>query len=164
MPRQTRWVDTYTNFQLAMAGGVQVSQTLMANQTLIQTRGWTLTRIIGHFQAVSHDEAGGPGIYSFDCGILVASQEAVTAAVFADPETESDFPSSGWIWRDRIVVSQNVVNIPGGEAIPPTRFDIRAQRKLGNGTVQLVIDPNALRGAAGSMDLVVMVRCLFLMA
>ena len=65
-------------------------------------------------------------------GIGIASQEAFAAAALADPQTDTDFPTRGWVWRARYRVWGFAADQP---AVFTRRvdLDLRSQRKLENG-------------------------------
>ena len=41
------------------------------------------------------------GVMAIDVGIGVVSTEAFTAGVVPDPQTSSDYPTLGWLYRTR---------------------------------------------------------------
>ena len=108
---------------------------------------------------VVHDS--GEGSEQFSIGIAIASQEAFAAVSLSDPETSTDFPTRGWIWRSQY-------RIFGFAADQPTIFtrridlDLRSQRKLENGEAFIIFTNTALEGTPSSAKVIGIVRQLWL--
>jgi len=117
---------------------VSATQTRFDRMTLMRT-------IIGiDLAAFTHDS--GEGSYVNDCGIGATSQEAFAAGVVADPETDTDFPARGWVWR----AQYRGYGFAAGQADVFNRrvdLDIRSRRKLENGEMYIVITNFAVEGA-----------------
>ncbi len=159
MPRL--WVDTAfqdtvaigTQFLHSLMTGVSATQTCFDQMTLLRT-------IIGLDMARSvHDS--GEGSEKVAIGIGIASQEAFAAGSVADPVTDTDFPTRGWIWRAHYRVFGFAADQP---AVFTRRIDLdmRSQRKLENGEAYLAVDLSALEGASSTLLLVGLVRQLWL--
>jgi len=71
---------------------------------------------------------------------------------------EGEVPSSGWLWRDRVVVRES--------APIPLRlnFDIRSQRKLMYGEPRLFLANDADVGVSFIVRTKGIIRCLYLMS
>jgi len=159
MPRL--WIDTDVN--LLAASGAQASDSLMTGVSATQTRfdQMTLLRtIVGIDIAYTvHDSGEGSQIVSIGTGIM--SQEAFAASAFSDPETDTDFPTRGWVWRARY-------RIFGFAADQPAVFtrrvdlDLRSQRKLENGESFVIMTNTANEGVASSVRITGLIRQLWL--
>ncbi len=156
MARPGFWIDTKVDLTIAI--GTQQLKSLMTNVSATQSRrGWTLVRtIIGMDVAYTVHDAG-EGSQDFVAGIGVASQEAFAAGTVSDPNTETDHPISGWIWRAKHRIFGFAADQP---AIFTRRIDldIRAKRKLQNGEVFIAADIFAHEGAATTVDVTGMIR------
>ena len=84
----------------------------MQNAAVVDTRGWTVTRMLGELVCLSASVAGAWGAGKVDIGIGVISREGVTGGVYPDPNAEADEPTRGWLWRTRLVVAQNGIGTP----------------------------------------------------
>ena len=159
MPRL--WIDT--NIHSDIASGTTSSVTLMTGVSSTQTRFdqmMLLRTIIGlDIFPVVHDE--GEGSQHLALGIGIASQEAFSAGVFLDPQTSTDYPTRGWVWKAQY-------RIWGFAADQPAVFnqrvdrDIRAMRKLENGEAYLTMFSNALEGVQIAIKVIGLVRQLWL--
>ena len=96
-------------------------------------------------------------------GILGVSREAALAGVASlpHPNVAADFPTLPWVYRA-------MYRIFGFAADQPTVFtrrvdlDIRAQRKVVNGEVGVVLTNQALEGVTTTVQFTGMIRCLYL--
>ena len=158
MPRQSEWKDNLFDFNLASGQGNV--QSLVANFTEPDKRGMTLIRTIIHIEMFSNTVAGAYGVQVVSAGIGVASQEAfaIGATAISDPQTESDKPTRGWVWRTQIAVSQNGTGL---DLVRTISRDIRAVRKLENGELFIVFDSDPGVGTAFTMSVRGLVRTLF---
>ena len=95
-----------------------------------------------------------------DFGLGVLEREMVAASVYPDPDDDDDRPGSGWLYRDRMSISQNGVGAP---IVFDTRFDLRAQRKVGFSKIRLIINNKAAIGTTFSVEVRGMVRMLMLL-
>ena len=93
-------------------------------------------------------------------GIGIASQEAFAAGSLPDPNASNDQPSRGWIYRNRMVVAQNGV---GGPVVHQISRDIRSARKLDDGECYIVVDNDVDLGLAFNVQVVGLVRQLWLL-
>jgi len=80
--------------------------------------------------------------------------------VVADPNTAGDQPSRGWIYRSRILVSQNGVSTPISVML---QGDIRSGRKLDDGECYLVLNNTAELGTSFTVAVSGIVRQLWLL-
>ena len=116
--------------------------------------------MIGNLDFSSASIAGAYGHQILDIGIGVLDRDAVASSVLPDPEVESDEPPGGWLYRNRVRVSQNGAGSP---TVFTVRFDLRAQRKLNGGQVELIIVSTASTGTNFTTDISGIVRTLVLL-
>ena len=155
------WIDT--NIDVGVAAGAQALVSLMTGVSATQTRfdRMTLLRTIIGFDIAYTVHDSGEGSQEFSGGIGIASQEAFAAASVSDPQTSSDFPTRGWIWRARY-------RIFGFAADQPTIFtrrvdlDLRGKRKLENGEAFLVVNNVDHEGVSSPFDVFGLIRQLWL--
>ena len=159
MPRL--WIDTAFSDTLVI--GTQLLRSLMTGVSATQTRfdQMTLLRtIIGlDIGRTVHDS--GEGSEQVALGIGIASQEAFAAGTVSDPLTVTDYPTRGWVWRG----SYRVFGFAADQPAIFTRridLDLRSQRKLENGEAYLVADAVGIEGVNSVIDLVGIVRQLWL--
>ena len=160
MPK-TVWIDTLYHDDIG--SGAQFVQSLMTGHATSETRlaQMTLLRtILGLSVAyVVHDS--GEGSQLFDIGLGVGSQEAVAASTVPDPNSVTDFPPRGWIYRARYWIFGFAADQP---AVHVERIDrdVRSRRKLDNGEAYVVINNTASEGVAGSLRIAGLIRQLWL--
>ena len=142
----TIWIDTRMNDNVA-AGGGTLKKSLMSGVSSTQTRfdRMTLMRTIigidvGHF---IHDSGEGSSVLAM--GIGATSQEAFAAGILADPETETDFPARGWVWRAEYRLYSFAADDP---TVDNRRIDLdlRSRRKLENGEMYFHAVNNGIEG------------------
>jgi len=157
MPRATRWVDTLLAAQVATGGKFENS--LATNLTGIDTTGWTLARLIFCYDLSPIIPGVASGAQIVHVGIGVASAEAVAGDTFADPETDGDFPTGGWIYR----CSHRVLDDTTPMHFHSYYRDLRAMRRLQRGQLFITITNSANTGTAFSMQLTGISRALYLL-
>ena len=159
MPRL--WVDT--NIDITVSSGSSGSTSLMTGVSATQTRfdRMTLLRTILGFDIAYAVHDSGEGSQRVSLGIGITSQEAFTAGVFPDPETDTDFPVRGWIWRAKYRIFGFAADQP---AIFTRRvdLDLRAMRKLENGEAFMNIANVAEEGTTGVIIVTGLIRQLWL--
>ncbi len=146
-----------------VASAAQVPVSLITGMGSAQTRAdkMTLLRtIIGlDLARTVHDSGEGSDLVA--CGIGVTSQEAFAAGVLPDPQTDTDFPARGWVWRA-------IYRVWGFASDQPAIFtrrldlDIRSMRKLDNGEAYLLVNNAALEGVSSTIRVAGLVRQLWL--
>jgi len=152
--RDTIWVDTL--FNDVLGAGTQQVHSLMGGIDPL-TRGGTLTRTLVCLYAVPSPIGGAAGMQMVNIGVGVASQEAFTAGIVADPQEENDFPQGGWVYRCRHAVIDDPTP---GYPTPLIKEDLRAMRKINRGELYLTFVSEAGQGVAFAVRLVGIVRCL----
>jgi len=159
VPRQVRWIEKEVNQAIAAAG--QDVKSMMGGLSTDQTRGMTVTRLIGRVGFSSATVAGAWGVNVLDIGIGVVSQEGFAAGVVPDPSVANDEPVRGWLFRTRVVVSQNGA---GGQVVHELHFDIRAQRKVETGELVIIMDNSAISGTSFTINAQGWIRTLVRLA
>lgn len=157
MPRHTYWVDNAQE-GLTIASGAQATQRLgSSDANFITERMATVIRTIWNLDINSTTVAGAFGTQVVSYGIGVESLEAFNAGTHPDPESDSEFPTRGWIMRGQCTVFQNGV---GTQIVTRCGGDIRSARKIDNGVLFLIIDNSPQVGTAFSCTFSGLIRCL----
>jgi len=158
--RHTFWVDTTLDLQVT--SGSVTAAGLLTNISSVESRtGMTLIRLILCLDVAHLIHDSGEGIQNVAVGIGIASQEAFAANVFADPNTDTDFPMGGWLFRCRM----RTYGFAADQAAVYNRVierDLRAKRKLNNGNMFLSGANDAESGTASTIVIAGIVRALFL--
>ena len=161
MPGRMLWIDTLHNIDLANLG--QSTTSLMTGFTPAETRlaGVTLMRtiLVWTWGLTVHDS--GEGSQMIDVGIGIGSQEAVAAGTVPDPDTETEFPPRGWIYRARHRIAGFAADQPVVDFLRIDK-DIRSRRRLENGEAYLTFINNPSEGATSTIRLVGITRMLWL--
>ena len=158
MPRL--WIDTSINLDAASGASVNIS--LMTGVSSVQTRfdQMTLLRTIVGIDIANAVHDSGEGSQKASVGIGLASQEAFAAGTLSDPETNTDFPTRGWVWRAGY-------RIYGFAADQPAVFnrridlDLRSMRKLENGEMFFQMANQAVEGATAVVKALGFIRQLW---
>ena len=157
------WIDTLIGLQAASNGSDLIS--LMTGTSSGESRfnQMTLLRtIVGIDIARSvHDSGEGSEVVSVAIGI--GSQEAFAANTLPDPQTSTDFPTKGWIWRARYRSWGFGVNQPE-IFVRRVDLDLRSMRKLENGEAYFTVFNTPQEGTAGQIDVTGLVRQLWLVS
>ena len=158
--KPTIWVDTL--HQVDIASGAKLEISLSAEQGVTSQRfdRATLIRLIlcHDYSYTVHD--AGEGSQTIDIGVGVVSQEALAAGVLPDPETAGDHPQRGWVYRCKHKLHGFAADQPGIDVRTVYR-DLRAQRRMDNGALLLSIRNFPINGAASSINVTGITRCLF---
>ena len=163
MPRRrTAWIDTKLNFAIPIAG--EDIKSLLSTTIPTETRGYTLTRMIGRIDVCVADATAAFAIQSATMGIAVVSQEAFLAGVVPDPQTDTEFPVDPWVWKTRLITKSwnNGTSIRDGE-LATIEFDIRSQRKIHQSELVLITQNESMRGTATEIEVNGLIRSLFLL-
>ena len=158
MARQGRWVDTLVD--RSVADGAQGVDDLFNAIAEVDTRGWTITRVIGELWLASTSVAGAWGHGHLDIGLGVLSRELVAMGGYPDPNEETDLPVRGWMFRARCAVAQN-----GTGTLIHTRcvWDTRAQRKVDTGRFYIMYNHTMSFGTTFTCHVMGLVRTLVLL-
>ena len=160
---RTFWVDTVIDEGVAIAAQGLIS--LMTGIGAAQSRAdqMTLLRTIIRLDIASTTHDSGEGSSAASIGIGIASQEAFAGGAVPDPNTATDFPQRGWVFRGR----WRVFSFQAGVADVHVRAvdkDIKARRKLENGEPYIVFDNVSVEGASQPVSFTGLVRQLWLVA
>ena len=157
--RRTSWEDTIFDADAIAEGSAGVNFALDGTLSQADSQGLTLTRCIGDLTFLSGTTAGANGQQRLSLGIGMASREAFTAGVLPDPESETEEPARGWVYRTVLGVTQSV------QAQPMVRlqFDIRAQRRLDSGRLWVRVVNLDVGGTGFNILVCGIVRSLFLL-
>ena len=161
--RRSLWVDTVLT--LNVGTGTTVYQDLMGTLLENETRLSRLTlvrTIVGVDIALTVHDAG-EGSQLGAMGILGISREAALAGVASlpHPQIAADFPTLPWVIRTRHRVFGFAADQPMAHH-QRIDLDIRAQRKVDNGEIGLVVANDAFEGVATAISFTGIIRCLFL--
>ena len=156
MARPGFWIDTLLATTTTI--GTPKIDSLMTNVSSSQSRrGWTCVRtIIGLDVAVTVHDAG-EGSQRYFIGIGVASQEAFAAGAIADPETVTDHPTRGWLYRAGYRIFNFAADQPA-VFVRRIEKDIRAKRKLDNGEMYVAQSAVAQEGATTTITTIGFIR------
>jgi len=150
-----------TQFEVSVADGAQDLRSLLSTFIPTETPGMTLTRMIARFHPTSGSVAGAWGKGHVDFGVAMVSQESFLAGVVPDPKTATEQPVEGWVYKDRLLVTQNGVGTP--VLVSEAHVDLRAQRRIGRSELVLVADWTFDAGTTFVLSWTGIVRCLMLL-
>ncbi len=158
MPRL--WVDSGFNVDVTI-GTQGLFSLLTSGPAVSRFNQMTLLRTIIGMDLARTVHDSGEGSERCAIGVGVCSQEAFTGGTVADPLTDADFPTRGWIWRAGYRIFGFAADQP---AIFTRRIDIdlRSMRKLENGLTFLAVDLTAIEGSNSTLRLLGLVRQLWL--
>ncbi len=155
MPRMTDWIDT--RIGLSIVGNGQLNSRVDGMSTQVVQRGTTVIRTIIALDLLSETVAGVWGVQLADLAIGIVSREAYTAGILPDPDTNTDKPARGWMWRGSRAVTQNG---SGGQFSIHLSADIRGARKVEDGVVFLMVANTNYLGTAFNLRVVGLIRML----
>ncbi len=162
MPRRM-WIDTTVSLTPAL--GAAGSMSLITGISSTQTRGdqMTLLRTIIGLDLAHNVHDAGEGSVLTSIGIGITSQEAFSASIFPDPQTATDFPTRGWVWRAQYRTWSFAADQP---AVFTRRvdLDLRSMRKLENGEAYLTVFSTLFDGAASVVSTTGLIRQLWLVS
>ena len=158
--RKTAWDDQILIGQTVVNAASPAGFLLVENAADPEKRGCTVVRIIVDL-AVNADVPGsvsGQEVTSF--GIALVSDDAFVAAAFPEPNDETDYPVSGWLWRKVILVQDETL---ATGPIPPVRVyqDLRVARKLDRASLTLIVMTQGIEGSTFNTRLTGIVRALY---
>ncbi len=159
MPRQMDWIDTRIGFTLAT--GFQFGTDIDGGSTQVVQRGTTIIRTIIKLGMSSNSVAGAWGLQLIDMAIGIGDREAFSAGIFPDPNTDTDKPARGWMWRTSELLSQNGVGSP---VVTTVQADIRGARKIDLGRAYIVFDNTAVQGTPFTATIRGLIRTLVKLA
>jgi len=143
---------------VSVASGAQSAFDL-APLLLTENFDLTVVRTIIQLDLTEGVTAAIVGIQAMHLGIGIASQEAFSAGNLPLPATPAADPASGWLWKaSRLVQGTQTLN---SYRIVHLEYDISAQRKLGKGTLYIIIENNVFDGTAQAIRVHGEVRTLY---
>ena len=134
-PRRRRaWADAQFTITLVTAT-LMVPLDLLGDLPQMDVK--TVTRIVGSITILPDNfTSTDDGANVIDVGIGVVSKEAFDAAVVPDPQTTTDYPTLGWLWKARLVAyRQNGSGTVEEFGYPRIDLDVRSQRKVDKGVL-----------------------------
>ena len=159
----TLWADQILNEAVAGGGGRDISFLGLASLTAIDRRlaKITLIRTIIGIDIQPTVPDSGEGDQLLAIGIGLVSDEADTTASTANPASENEHPTKGWIWRTQYRVYAVAA---GDQNRHPLRvdLDIRAQRKLDNGRMALMLANTDNQGVSTAITVTGVIRMLYM--
>ena len=161
MPGKMLWIDTLLNNAVGSNSQAAIDLTVQFTSEETRLAQMTLMRTVLRFDISHTVHDSGEGSQRVAVGLGIESQEAFAAGVHPDPDTTGDFPTRGWIYRGvwrvwGFAADQAAVNVARVD------LDLRSRRKLENGLSFIVVDNNAQEGVAGTIQLVGIIRQLWL--
>ena len=161
----TLWADTLPNMTVALGVGGITSVDLLTNFDFRPGRAdrMTLTRTIIGIDIARTVHDSGEGSEQVFLGIGVIGKEAFLAGGTAipDPFDPTEWPARGWIWKAAYRVFGFAADQP---AVFNVRvdLDIRAQRKLENGTCFITAHNTIFEGSNSTINVSGLIRQLWL--
>jgi len=153
--RRRVWVDSFIDQAGSAASGFDEVVLLDAGNDA-ENKGRTLIRnIIDLYITPTTSVANSTDVLEINLGIGMVSESTLAGSVRAG--LEGDNPVSGWLWRTRTGISEDVGK--------PTHIqvDIRAQRKLLYGEPRLFIGYVAHSGPDFAVTTLGIIRSLYLL-
>jgi len=147
--RPLAWGDTIFNDVILDGAGLTPILNLLTELSPSDTV--TVTRLIGYVTVVPQDSSLNVHCQQqVSLGIGVASREAFDAGVIPDPNSQSEQPARGWLYRDvRTLLYQNSATFGVEDFVYPTFvFDVRAARKVDRGVCFLEMVNNNIFGTS----------------
>ena len=120
----------------------------------------TVGRWIGELGIFSTSVAGAWGIHRVSLGIAMLDADAATAGAMPDPNSSTDHPPQGWVYRTHCIVAQNGT---GMNPVTRCQFDLRGMRKFENSVAYLIINNESLNGTSFTVRVAGVVRGLILL-
>jgi len=159
MARPLAWGDTRLDVLLVDAVPMTAIN-LLLNLTASDTI--TTMRIIGKLKLILADiDTNITTQVQADFGIGVTSTEAFTSNALPDPQTPSEQPARGWLWRDSVVGSyERASGVSATWDFPEIRFDMRSSRRVDRGVCYLNGFQGNVTNTASSWRLVGLIRVL----
>ncbi len=146
----------------SLANNARLDQDLLVNVADADKRGMTVIRTLIHLFFQSQIVTTVNGSQSLFMGIQLASEDAFAAMAVPDPNNATEYPIGGWLYRDRVIVTQSAAGVflaIGGTV--ELRHDLRSQRKLDRSEMIFSVENNAFGGTAFPVDVGGIIRVLY---
>ena len=158
MRRRRAWCDSIFNISIASATGMTAID-LLADFPDVDVK--TVTRILGRVAVYQQNiDGAGSGVNAVDMAIGLGAEEAFNANVLPDPQVQAEYPTLGWLWKDRLWVVRSEPGLP--QAFMSTWFDVGAQRKVDKGVLYLVAFNNLIEATGVTVRFSGIIRALCL--
>ena len=159
MPRL--WIDTVFNSVVVIGTQKNVLLTAPVTATQARLQQMTLLRTIIGFDLARTVHDSGEGSERISIGIGIGREGETAAENVPAPNDGAEFPTRGWVWRASYRIFGFAADQP---AIFSRRvdLDLRSQRKLENGESFLAARLEAIDGSNSTVNIVGMVRQLWL--
>ncbi len=159
MARPLAWGDTLLDVLLVDATpmtAINLLTNLVASDTI------TTMRVIGRLRLIANDiDVNVTTQTQGSFGIGVTSLEAFSANALPDPQTASEQPARGWLWRESVVGSyERKAGVAAMWTFPEMVFDMRSSRRVDRGVCYLNGFQGNVSNTASSWRLVGLIRVL----
>ena len=158
--RLTAWDDQVITLTTLASGGTGLQLLLCENVADPEKRGCTLIRIIIGLSFFPTPPGQVSGRQAVSFGIALASDDAFTGGALPDPETDDDYPVSGWLFRTTFPVFDETLATSGPIGYRIER-DIRSGRKLDRSSIYMDMHSAGDEGTQFSIGVIGLVRCLY---
>ena len=158
----TLWFDTLLNDDVASAAQVVILMGAPgASVTERRVQQYTLLRSILSFDIMPTVRDSGEGDQQVSLGMGVVSTESAASAAVPDPETPTDYPIRGWVWRNRYRIYASAADDQNVDHVR-VETDLRGKRKIENGQMVLIVKNTSNQGTATPVTLTGIIRLLYL--
>ena len=164
-PRRPRlWADLLLNIQLGTASTITPLNPLM-DLSDSQVERVTIVRTIMEIRLYPDAMANSvDGAVNIDLGLGISSKEEATGNLHPDPDTQSDYPRHGWLYRTRrVVCNQQSTGVVEAFTFPLIHENIMSQRKLDRGEEYLMIVSSVSSGTGFTVRIAGIIRTLVLL-
>ena len=155
--RRTAWDDELIGTTVANAG--QQVNLIAQNVSDPEKRGCTIIRVIYHMWFLPNSPGAVNGVEQITLGIGIASDDAFSAGAIPEADTAADFPMSGWMYRDRLLVVDSI-DAKDSPAVELYR-DLRVSRKMERGSVYVTHESDGFVGSAFTVAFSGIIRVLY---
>ena len=156
--RLTAWDDENVGFDIA--SGTEGNLELAQNVADPEKRGCTAIRILVNVWLHASTPGAVSGSQILSIGIALTSDDAFAGSVLPDAEVAADFPVSGWLYRERFMVTDELLSSGVIQPIHVNR-DLHASRKLDRATLFIQFANGAIEGSTFNVRAVGLVRVLY---
>ena len=154
----TAWDDQLLS-SFTLTSGVTATSILTENVADPEKRGCTIQRVIVGLDFSPNLPNAVNGASTISMGIGLTSDDAFAAAALPDPEVDADFPVSGWLYRNRVLITDTVTG--GNWRSIRVDQDLRVARKMDRSTVFMSFRAEQMSGAAFNVHVSGLIRVLY---
>ncbi len=159
MPRRRMWIDMLINTSVSNTGAAVIS--MLGVLSPEETQEMTVERMLLCYSMLPSTPGANNGAMFLDLGIGVTSKEAFAAGVVADPNTATDFPMAGYLYRCRHGIIDSIDSKDG--PVVEINKDVRAKRKIARGELYVNIVNNSWFATTFSVRICGIFRTLVLL-